>query len=371
MLHQAFNSQDIGRQLINAILGISQFTSKNNEINDLTNALNELSVAANKVSLILKNISTTANQNSYNVDNSSSNNPSSKQFHYVNAVKKPSQVNVNNVSSRNEVSQNITKTANPFMSELANLKNLRNDAYYKCNRNGLLIKLLSNNLKKEPTPVPKKFAPSFTRHDSNEIREHKIEMCKQRVINEIKTMKIHEDIQRKRMEMYDKKVHEHINTEPNLDKREKLLDSYEKIVAKHDQKFRDNWRKKESFFNSNAYNFFIKNQSQKKFSDDPKNQNTALNNNETLDNLSEDSDCDDISLNQIYQMDEINKSLLSSRQLKINVTEPIDLDDTSAKRPLSQPYTQPPRQCKSLIPISKNFSAPATKTREKVLSQQL
>lgn len=368
MLHQAFNSQDIGRQLINAIHGISSFTSNNNVLNDLSSALNELSVAANKVSLILKNMSTTSTLNSNNIDNRSSNNQSNKQFPYLNAVKKHVSVNDNNLSSRNEVPQNSNKTSNPFMSELANLKNLRNDAYYKCTRNSLLIKLFSSNLTKEPMPVPKKFAPSFTRHDSNEIREHKIEMCKQRVINEIKTMKIHEEIQRKRMEMYDKKVHEHINTEPNLEKRAKLLNGYEKIVAKHDQKFRDNWQKKESFFNSNSYNFFVKNQSQKTFTADQENQNTVLNNSEILENLSEGYDCDDISLSQAYKIDE---SLLTSRHLKRNVTEPIDLNDISAKRPPSQPSTQPPRQCKALVPVSKNFFAPAPKTREKALSQQL
>lgn len=157
---------------------------------------------------------------------------------------------VNNKENKNQ--------QNEFMQELISLKNLRKDAFYKMLRNKLISNLYEENLKNEIKRIPKKFLPTITNHDSNEIKSHKFSIAIQNVINEIKTMKIHQNIQENKHKMLDTKIRDHIKKELNESERLKLTSDYEKIIARAFLKVEENINKKCIFLNSGSHMYTIK-----------------------------------------------------------------------------------------------------------------
>lgn len=143
--------------------------------------------------------------------------------------------------------------ANSFLNKLAELKNYRNEAAYKSCRNGVLIKLFTDNLKKQNARIPKKFMPTYNRIDPAEIREHKNAQSIQRVHEEIEKMKIHEKIQANKCEKFHNLAIELINTETDENKKQKYLQGYQKIIKLHDSKISKKLENKIPFFNSNTY----------------------------------------------------------------------------------------------------------------------
>lgn len=260
---------------VNQILDFVSKVSTNNIDNsnimyELINALHELSCSASKVVMILQNFGKQKNSTHY-----SSTYDSSRKMSYASAVKEPVNTNypqknlgvtefdlkhnnpLNKPNNRqSKISSNKTIPPNnndAFKNELVKLKNLRNDAYLKHQRNNMISNVYENSLYKPGPKIPKKFAPNFTRYDSNEIRNHKIEVSINRVREEIKTMRLHEQIQINRCVMYDNKVKEHINTINDSSRREKLLAGYLSIINKYGEFCNKMLNTKREFFESNKH----------------------------------------------------------------------------------------------------------------------
>lgn len=134
----------------------------------------------------------------------------------------------NRASSSNQVAQ----PQNEFMSRLAELKNLRNEAYFRMRRNELVAKLYDDNLRCEPRRIPQKCIPNLVCHRDPTLLQHRNEMAIQAVEQEIKTMRLHQARQAKKMHDMDRLVNQHIETEEDTSKQEMLKSNYNRIISR-------------------------------------------------------------------------------------------------------------------------------------------
>lgn len=147
---------------------------------------------------------------------------------------------------------------NSFMTKLIELKNKRNDAFYKAQRNKMLIDLYLSALTEFPQRIPKKFAPTFHRVDSDEIRQGKIRIAVEKTNNCIAEMNIHMNIHNTRLASLEKQVVSFISSEAPTHKHDKLLNDYKIIVKKNDENALKKINTKYIFSKTNSHMYTLK-----------------------------------------------------------------------------------------------------------------
>lgn len=377
-------------QFLSTLLGSQngQIAVSSTNVMQLTTALNNVTTAVAELARILKNLGLVndfSNVNCHQVDAQSSNratyaskaalntnvnipNVTVNTSKPVNMQKDANRLPVfnstnsvnNNINLANHVNANVRDNQDAFLKELARLKNLRNDAFYKMERNNVISNRYEQNLNQTPIRVAKKFAPNILYKDTDEIKKHKINVTKQLVKNAIDEMRIHMNIQKKKLESYEKQIVDFIKTEENENKRNRLLENYKIIVSRYSNNVIKKLANKDTFFNSNRHMISL---AYKLNEDAPVNYSTSNNTNinqrsiETFDNESrQDTDIDDIDISELIN-DIIPRSQPENSKLKRKALD----SPTSLSQPV--PELLDPE------PLSKNLHAPHNKVRIKALTQ--
>lgn len=369
--------------LLNSLLHSQNNLSSVNNFNFqcLINPLRTIAGALNEIADFLSNL---------NVQNSSVNKQPSyssvtqtnanKEYPLDKLFKSDTNKDVPNTTTQKSVSNDA------FMEHLVKLKNMRNDSFYKMNRNKMLSSIMENNLVSTPIRVPKNFAPKISRTDPEEIANHKINVAIQGAKNEIEKVKLHYSIHERKVQNLDTEIAKHISTEQNEDKRNKILSNCQKIIHDASNKTIKKLKSKEQFFNSNQ---FMSNILYKK----PNFQSTILTNTEnTNTNITSDAL---VPYTQTSFDDEnvMNTNFLSDSFVKEILTEPFEVEETvplkrrlsnnsinsspsqQAKKKLNSPFSstqlsQPTFMSPTISSLSKNDKASSTSTKMKGSTQQ-
>lgn len=232
----------------------------NNNIQELITAIEKLTAAINDLPHRLMNANVSVlNANNNNIPFIATNYEAS----YSDKLKSNTnnnKINVNNNVCSNLLSNNKqsnmsvlnnVSTQDSSMAKIVELKNQRNDAFYKYKRNQIIANNYENNLFLQPQRIPKKFAPNINKNDSNDLIDHKISIALQTVQNEIQTLRIHENIQKNKMENFDKKVKQAISDKNcNINEKENQLKKYNIIINRYDENTTRRLNEKSAFFNS-------------------------------------------------------------------------------------------------------------------------
>lgn len=238
-----------------AIKGLITPPNGNSSYQNLISALIKVSDSFKELSTVLSSLMPNPGQPTL-IQNS----PENKLL-YSDSIKHCSSFKQSAPFKQHELDKNSTQKINDktkFMEELVRLKNMRKDAYYKMFRNKIVSQLYEDNIKKDSMRIPKKFAPNFLNYDSHEIKVHKCNVAIQTTQSEIKTMRIHQKIQHSKQENFHAQIIQHINTETNIQERNKLLTNYDTIIKRAMSKVENNLHKKLTFLDSNAHMYTIK-----------------------------------------------------------------------------------------------------------------
>ena len=201
---------------------------------------------------------------------------------------------------------------NPYMQELARLKNQRNDSFYKMARNEFIANMYECQLNSPSPKIPKKFAPTLNKFDSKDIRKHKIKLALQSVENNITEMRIHQNIHLNRLQKFEKEIESHLQKTENNAQRQKLINDYKSIVNRHERKTLEKLKSKYEFTVSNFY--FLK-------TDDIDSHSVTQNittEKSQINNEKEDTDIDDVTISQpeTHHFSKSNNGILSNANLK-------------------------------------------------------
>jgi hypothetical protein len=409
------NSEQLDGLLKQVLSGVST-NNDNEQLRSLTTAINKLTCAIVDLQKCIANLHVSPlNTNNLNAPISNTYAQALLSNNRVNANMPKQIVNTNSrqiIQNQNNTPNTSNTTLDPSMAKIVELKNKRNDSFYKWQRNKMLANTYESNLCQQPQRIPKKYAPKVNKTDADDIIRHKVSVALQNVENEIKTLRIHENLQMNKVHRLDNEVRDEINKkECGEEQKNGIFKKYELIIGRHDCNTTRRLNEKMSFFSSPAntvcLNFKMKNSTIKP---------TATTN--TVDNIQEDTDIDDVSIPEMdiaSQQGNAQKRRLSpsnscgfnsppsklvnpfnavsnsegcqgetdvesetkSRRLTLRSTSLVHTIQTDFSQPMSTAISQPVSSTvapnmstHSLIPKPKNSQTPLTKAKMKPLSQK-
>lgn len=222
----------------------------------LTETMDNLAKSVSSLCAILScNVTTVSNKTNSGHTKSyatvASARPSQNNFPAFKSIPKATSTRIN--QSIVSLNDQVNQQQSPFMLRLAELKNLRNEAYFRMRRNELVSKLYEDGINYQPRRVPQKFVPNLICHRDPALLQHRNEMAVQATEQEIKTMRIHQERQAKKVIEMDGLVRSHIQTESDEVKQELLQANYDRIVVKSTASIERRIAKKIDFLGSREH----------------------------------------------------------------------------------------------------------------------
>lgn len=210
----------------------SAISNLTNAINNLARAINTLCNVVSKSSnaALPEEVATFANVAKRFKNSNTSTRPSQFTTHDTFKNKSNEQSTGNKAALR--VNTATCPPPNDFMSQLANLKNARNEAHYRMRRNHLFSATYQANIEACPMRIPRKLMPNIMCHGDKALAKHRNNIAIESVKQEIQTMRIHEEKQRAKMIRIEEQIKQHIASEPDESKRRVLTRNYESIVSR-------------------------------------------------------------------------------------------------------------------------------------------
>ena len=233
----------ITQQIANSMNGLSSLPiigeTLANAINNLINTLSE------KLDKIIDGLS-----NSNVISNMApSNNTSAPSYSSVAAI--------NNATTTGTNEGNNTFSITPLIKELADVKNQRNDAFYKVIASQTRAEIYEQGLAIDPPRIPKKLHEKIDYREHDNIRAHKEELSKQNVRNEIIQCRLHESIHRNTLSKLNNRAAAVFDKVVDSDLRERVVARYRAITEGFEHKTIQKWKDKAPFFASEQHTVLL------------------------------------------------------------------------------------------------------------------